>query len=110
MVTPRPRRTSTRKTAATRDAVPERLFRRTQATPIGDVLLLASRDGLCALEFLRPQRIQRLNARLQRWFPPHEIVDEDSRWLRAAERWLRTYFNGRRAKPASLRLDLRGAP
>ncbi|MDE3154887.1 MAG: methylated-DNA--[protein]-cysteine S-methyltransferase [Acidobacteriota bacterium] len=52
----------------------------------------------------------RLQARLRRWFPPVEIVDEECRWLRAADRWLRAYFSGRMTTPAALRLDLRGAP
>ena len=51
-------------------------------TPIGDMLALSSDEGLCALEFTTvdgpsrgQERLTRLNARLGRWFPPHEIVD-----------------------------------
>ncbi|HVC20003.1 MAG TPA: methylated-DNA--[protein]-cysteine S-methyltransferase [Vicinamibacterales bacterium] len=113
MGTPRKRRPSTRpagRADSTQAARHERLARGTCPTPIGDVLLLASRHGLCALEFRKPERMERLNARLARWFPPHEIVDEDSRWLDAAARWLQAYFAGRRPKPGTPRLDLRGAP
>ncbi len=108
MVTPRRRSASTR--AAADAAAPERLYRRIRPTPLGDVLLLASPRGLCALEFLRPRRMERLEARLARWFLPHEIVDGESRWLKAADRWLAAYFDGRMAKPESLKLDLRGTP
>ena len=45
-------------------------------TPVGDMLALASASGLCALEFTGPEkRLTRLEARLKRHFPPHEIVD-----------------------------------
>jgi O-6-methylguanine DNA methyltransferase len=88
----------------------ERLVRGTGSTPIGDVLLLASDRGLCALEFLRPARTQRLNARLARWFPAHQIVDGHARWIEAAERWLRAYFEGRNRGLGALKLDLRGTP
>ena len=51
-------------------------------TPLGDMLALSSDEGLCALEFTTvkgrargEERLSRLDARLARWFPPHEIVD-----------------------------------
>jgi len=54
-------------------------------TPIGEMIALASDEGLCALEFTTvrgrgrgKERMTRLNARLARWFPPHEIVDRES--------------------------------
>jgi O-6-methylguanine DNA methyltransferase len=47
-----------------------RLFHATLATPLGDMLALASAEGLCALEFMEPNmdtRLARLAARLERW-------------------------------------------
>jgi len=88
-----------------------RLSRAILPTPLGDMLALASDEGLCALEFTGPRRrLTRLDARLERWFPPHEIVDEDTRTIAGARGWLREYFEGASAEVGDLPLDLRGAP
>jgi O-6-methylguanine DNA methyltransferase len=90
------------------------LFRAILGTPIGDMLALASDEGLCALEFTtvhgRQEPLSRLNARLARWFPPHEIVDRETPTLRRTRAWLDAYFNGKSAEVVGLPLDLRGAP
>jgi O-6-methylguanine DNA methyltransferase len=79
-------------------------------TPIGPMLALASDVGLCALEFDRPARHERLEARLRRWFPPHDIVDRPSTpILIAAREWLDRYFVCACPAPSDLPLDLRGA-
>jgi methylated-DNA-[protein]-cysteine S-methyltransferase len=88
-----------------------RLSRAILPTPIGGMLALASDEGLCALEFTGPRaRLTRLEARLERWFPPHEIVDRDTRTIARARRWLREYFDGVGAELGDLPLDMRGAP
>jgi len=88
-----------------------RLSRAILPTPLGDMLALASDEGLCALEFTGPRkRLTRLDARLARWFPPHGIVDEDTRTIARARRWLREYFDGASAEIGDLPLDMRGAP
>ena len=48
-------------------------------TPIGPMLALASEAALCALEFSSPDRLPRLEARLDRWFAliPVNIADID---------------------------------
>jgi len=75
------------------------------------MLALASDEGLCALEFAEPeQRLPRLEARLRRWFPPHEIVDEETRMLRRTRAWLSAYFDGATAEIGDLPLDMHGAP
>ena len=93
------------------------LFRSIIDTPIGDMLALASDDGLCALEFTTvagpdrgQDRLPRLNARLARWFPPHEVVDGETGVITRARAWLTAYFNGTAAEIGELPLDLRGAP
>jgi len=74
------------------------------------MLALASDEGLCALEFAGPrQRLTRLDARLQRWFPPHEIVDRDVPVIARAREWLTAYFAGSRADADAIALDMRGA-
>ena len=99
------------------------LARTTITTPLGEMLALASDAGLCALEFIevkkrsRPgrdaaaerERLTRLNARLRRWFPPHEIVDADTRSFSRTRAWLTKYFDGTAADVDDLPLDMRGA-
>jgi methylated-DNA-[protein]-cysteine S-methyltransferase len=87
-----------------------RLHRSVISTPVGDMLALASDEGLCALEFTGPEkRLTRLEARLQRHFPPHEIVDGDALPIARARAWLTAYFAGERAEIDTVPLDMRGA-
>jgi len=80
------------------------------STPVGDMLALASDEGLCALEFVGPkERLTRLEARLQRHFPPHDIVDGDALPIARARAWLAEYFAGERAEIDTVPLDMRGA-
>ena len=79
-------------------------------TPIGDMLALDSGEGLCALEFRDPdKRLTRLEARLRRWFPPHEIADRDTPTIVRTRAWLEAYFAGATADTSDLPLDMRGA-
>src|SRR4051812_5259622 len=74
------------------------------------MLALSSDEGLCALEFTGPrQRLTRLERRLARWFPPHAVVDHDSRIIKRTRRWLREYFEGANADVSDVPLDMRGA-
>ena len=80
------------------------------ATPIGDMLALDSGEGLCALEFTGPEkRLAGLEARLRRWFPPHEIADRDTATIARTRAWLDAYFAGLSADISGLPLDMRGA-
>jgi methylated-DNA-[protein]-cysteine S-methyltransferase len=80
-------------------------------TPLGEMLALASDDGLCALEFTGPRkRLPRLEARLARWFPPHEMVDRETRVIARTRKWLAAYFAGTSAAAQDIPLDMRGAP
>jgi len=78
-------------------------------TPIGPMIALASDAGLCALEFSTDNRFERLNRRLERWFPPHTIVDGDCDVFAAARAWLAAYFDGTSADASGIPLDMRGA-
>ena len=93
------------------------LSRAIVSTPLGDMLALSSDEGLCALEFTTvkgrasgEERLSRLNARLARWFPPHEIVDRETPTITRTRGWLTTYFGGTPASRGDLPLDMRGAP
>jgi methylated-DNA-[protein]-cysteine S-methyltransferase len=87
-----------------------RLARTNIGTALGDMVALASSDGLCALEFTGPRkRLTRLHSRLERWFPPYEIVDTDAAILSRTRAWLAAYFGGTSANVDDLPLDMRGA-
>jgi methylated-DNA-[protein]-cysteine S-methyltransferase len=81
------------------------------------MLALSSEQGLCALEFTTVKglargdaRMSRLQARLARWFPPHEIIDHESNTIATTRAWLTAYFEGTAAGVDELPLDMRGAP
>ena len=79
-------------------------------TPLGEMLALDSGDGLCALEFTGPKvRLPRLEARLKRHFPPHEIADRETPTIRKTRKWLDAYFAGKSADISGLPLDMHGA-
>jgi O-6-methylguanine DNA methyltransferase len=93
------------------------LFRSHIPTPLGDMLALASAEGLCALEFTTVNgagggqaRLTRLDARLRRWFPPHETVDRETPTIARTRAWLTQYFAGASGDVGDLPLDMRGAP
>ena len=56
------------------------------------------------------ERLTRLNARLVRWFPPHQVVDRDTATIARTRDWLAAYFAGTAAEVGNLPLDMRGAP
>ena len=86
------------------------IFRSIISTPVGEMLTLASDAGLCALEFIGPdKRLTRLEARLQRHFPPHEIADRESPVIARTRQWLDAYFAGESADLGDLPLEMHGA-
>ena len=88
-----------------------RLSRATISTPIGDLLALASDEGLCALEFTGPKkRLPRLEARMRRWFPPHDIVDRRAPVIKRTREWLAEYFKGAAVDVGDLPIEMHGAP
>ena len=95
---------------ATAPIEPMRLSRSTVDTPIGPMLALASEAALCALEFFSPDRLPRLEARLDRWFAPYQVEDRSNGVIDRARTWLRLYFGGASADVGQIALDLRGAP
>jgi methylated-DNA-[protein]-cysteine S-methyltransferase len=92
------------------------LVRRVFDTPVGPMMALATDAALCALEFWKPGRMTRLDARLRRWFPPCEVADGDNHVIAHTSEWLDHYFapstsSGQAGSPAAdPPLDMRGAP
>jgi methylated-DNA-[protein]-cysteine S-methyltransferase len=77
------------------------------------MLVLASEQALCALEFngaLNGQRLTRLEKRLARWFAPLAIEDNTCPAVERTRQWLSNYFAGTSPSAAPLQLDMRGAP
>jgi methylated-DNA-[protein]-cysteine S-methyltransferase len=94
-----------------------RLYRTVLSTPLGDMLALSSDQGLCALEFTTvkgrasgEERLSRLKARLARWFPPHDVVENETPVIARARAWLTAYFDGTASAIDDFPLDMRGAP
>ena len=85
-----------------------RLSRTVVPTPLGNMLALSSDEGLCALEFMN-KRLTRLERRLDRWFPAHDVVDDRSLTIERTISWLDRYFGGVSADVGDLPLDMRGA-
>ena len=86
------------------------LSRTILTTPLGEMLALDSGEGLCALEFTGPRkRLPRLDARLRRHFPPHDITDRETPTIKRTRKWLAEYFAGKSADISALTLDMRGA-
>jgi O-6-methylguanine DNA methyltransferase len=67
-------------------------------TPLGPMLAATSSQGLCGLEFDRPERATRLWRRLARWKPGLEVREDESADFSAVRRWLDDYFAGRWAE------------
>ena len=88
------------------------LTRSTISTPIGDMLALVAGEGLCALEFMGGpgKQLSRLERRLSRWFPPHEIVDGETPAIVRSREWLAAYFDGSNAAVGDLPVAMHGAP
>jgi O-6-methylguanine DNA methyltransferase len=86
------------------------LHRAEVETPVGPMLAIASDQALLALEFGRRERFARLEGRLARWFPPHEIDNDVSPVIDRVREWLEGYFSGTDADASGLPLDMRGAP
>ena len=98
-----------------------RLYRAVVSTPLGEMLVLASDEGLCALEFTGPRtRLSsrpggrgprsKLDARLRRWFPPYEIVDRRAPVITRTREWLAGYFKGTDAGVSDVPVQMHGAP
>jgi methylated-DNA-[protein]-cysteine S-methyltransferase len=84
------------------------LTRAHAATPVGPMLVLASDEALCALEFSTTGRMSRLNERLARWYGKPSIADGDNDAVRETRRWLERYFAGESAEISGLTFDMRG--
>lgn len=84
-------------------------------TPLGPMLTVVSPDGLCGLEFDRPERSVRLWRRLRRWLPGHDVADVQPGTAASviagqAASWLSQDFSSGRDAAVSVPLHLVGTP
>jgi O-6-methylguanine DNA methyltransferase len=84
------------------------LFKKIQATPYGDMIIMATKEGLSALEFIKPDRNKLLMRRIDKWFSEYTIVNESNTIIDMTVQWLENYFSGKFADLNVPSLDLRG--
>ena len=76
-------------------------------SPLGPMLAIASSEGLCGLEFDRPERATRLYRRLAKWHGG-EVVDGHSPYFDLCRAWLASYFENASGAHAAVPLALMG--
>jgi methylated-DNA-[protein]-cysteine S-methyltransferase len=69
---------------------------------------IASSRGLCALEFIKPDRQQLLDRRLKQWFPSAHLKTAQNPLLTIARNWLEAYFDSDFGRLPTLAIDSRG--
>ncbi|MGD2089917.1 MAG: methylated-DNA--[protein]-cysteine S-methyltransferase [Candidatus Aminicenantes bacterium] len=77
-------------------------------TPYGQMVAMASKKGLAALEFVKPNRREMLTKRLNKWFPGCKIVDTDDDIIKKTRDWLNNYFSREFHRLGAPPLDMRG--
>lgn len=91
----------------------QRLYRSAVDTPYGEMVVMATDNGLCLLDFNKPNRKHVMENRLNRWFAgynTYKVEDTATPVLAAARQWLRDYFRGSFDTLTQPLLDLRGTP
>jgi len=90
------------------NAIPEAISRASFSSPMGNLVGLASEQGLVALEFEDPGLLGSLESRFHRTFLGMKVESRDTAVHRATGAWLESYFAGGRPDSESVPLDLRG--
>lgn len=86
----------------------ETLFKSSGNTPVGKMIAITSRKGLCFLEFDRENRIRRLKNRLAGYFRNCHLIDGQNDYSTLTWNWLDVYFNQERDPDIRIQLDIRG--
>ncbi len=88
--------------------IPSILYKQNQETPYGPMIIMATQQGLSALEFVKPDRNKLLMKRIENWFSEHTVVEESNDIIDMTVQWLENYFSGKFTKLKEPALDLRG--
>lgn len=86
----------------------ETLYTKSLETPVGVMQALVSDEGVCILEFAKPDRDILLANRLKKWFPLATISTDHHPTLDEVEHWLDAYFKQEFDRLPTLRLVPRG--
>lgn len=77
-------------------------------TPYGRMIVMATDEGLSALEFVKPDRNKLLMKRLEKYFPGYETVDGSNVFIEKTTKWITDYFQAKFSDLVSPELDMRG--
>lgn len=80
------------------------------ATPIGTVTIMASKEGVCGLEFIQKELLNKLYFKVKKKYPEYELKEGSSTALKIACNWLVNYFAGKFSNLEKIPLDLIGTP
>ncbi len=84
------------------------LYRSYMDSPYGRMIVMATDEGLSALEFVKPDRNKLLMKRLEKYFPEYETADGANVFIEKTGEWLTDYFQGNFNNLVSPGLDIRG--
>jgi O-6-methylguanine DNA methyltransferase len=84
------------------------LYKKVYETPYGPMIIMATGKGLCALEFVKPDRNTLLMKRIENWFEGYRVVEEPNEIIDLTIQWLDDYFAGNFTDLKEPALDLRG--
>jgi len=84
------------------------LYRMIIDTPNGEMIAMASAQGLCFLEFRQPGRNDLMEKRLAKYFKNYRIIDASTDILVKTGRWLAGYYAADFKNLETPPLDLRG--
>lgn len=85
------------------------IYRTILKTPHGEMIAMATNEGLCFLEFMKPDRERLTEKRLQTFFREYEIIDHSNSILEETSTWLDLYYSSNFDQLETPPLDLRGS-
>ena len=84
------------------------LYRSYVDTPLGKLLIISSRKGLCILDFIERSNTEQILKKIINAYSKYETIDATNQHLEIARKWIYNYFNGAFKKLPELNLDLIG--
>ncbi len=86
----------------------ETLYQTIIQSELGSLTVMVTDEGLCGLEFDKPDRQALLQERVSKRFHMGRVVESGHPFLEKVQDWLAAYFAGRFDRLGRPRLDLRG--
>ena len=85
------------------------IFTKILTTPIGEMIAMATENGLCALEHCQALRQDLWKKRRQNYFPNCEDSNYSNQYIDAAELWIDAFFDKKWQMMPTVKLDMRGS-